>query len=246
MGPCFGYWLKVQADAVLDYSGCVGPPVAKVTQLARHALAAPDDVAVTTSWINVYARNLSVNGQQVKAGAVVTAHNSAGDKIGYFRMTQNGKFGFMAVYADDANSNNAAGIRPGEDFYLAVDGTPTNETFEWTQIGDRKEIGSLTAKGTSEGSLPDTYSLSQNYPNPFNPTTNINFTLPATGRAKVEVYNMLGKLVATPFDGIAEAGENVVVWDARDSEGRRVASGIYFYRLTADSFSATRKMTLLK
>jgi hypothetical protein len=247
MGPCFGYWLKVQADAVLDYSGCTPVAVAgKITAPARNALAAPDDVHVTTSWVNAYARNLTVNGQQVKAGSIVTALNSAGEKIGYFRMTQNGKFGFMAVYADDANSGGEAGLRPGEDFHLAVDGTPTNESFAWSQIGDRVEIGALTAKGTTGGNMPETYSLSQNYPNPFNPTTTINFTLPVTGQAKIEVYNMLGKLVATPFNGVAQAGENSVVWDATDFDGNRVASGIYFYRLTSGSFSATRKMTLLK
>ena len=86
----------------------------------------------------------------------------------------------------------------------------------------------------------------QNYPNPFNPSTTIRFTMPAAGSAKIEVYNILGKLIATPFDGHAGAGENSVVWDGRNAGGELVASGVYLYRMTAGNYTETRKMMLLK
>ena len=129
---------------------------------------------------------------------------------------------------------------------LAVNGVKTDESFVWSNSGDKLELNNLTAKGTDNGTLPVNFSLNQNYPNPFNPTTTISFTLPTTGKAKLQVYNLLGMLVATPFDGVAKAGLNEIVWDGRNSHGATVASGIYFYRLTADNYTETKKMTLLK
>ncbi|MFZ1682536.1 MAG: T9SS type A sorting domain-containing protein, partial [Candidatus Zixiibacteriota bacterium] len=85
-----------------------------------------------------------------------------------------------------------------------------------------------------------------NYPNPFNPSTTISFALPTTGNARIEVYNVLGALVAVPFDGVAQAGTHQVVWDGNDTRGQQVASGVYFYRLTAGGYTETKKMMLLK
>ena len=64
--------------------------------------------------------------------------------------------------------------------------------------------------------------------------------------AKIEIFNVLGKLVAVPFDGMAVAGENSVVWDGRFTDGQMTSSGVYFYRLSSDNYTETRKMMLLK
>ena len=136
---------------------------------------------------------------------------------------------------------------PGEAFSLRIDGVETNETFTFSgATGSRMEIGTLTAKNNSDGSLPIKYSLGQNYPNPFNPMTTISFVMPTSGKATIEVYNVLGRLVATPFDGIAQSGVNEAVWNGTNTTGEAVASGIYFYRLKTESFTETKKMTLLK
>jgi len=147
----------------------------------------------------------------------------------------------MPVYANDSSP-----LRAGEMFYLAIDGIKTNEQLEWTGNGNRVEVSLLTAKGGAETTLPGDYSLNQNYPNPFNPSTNISFTLGKAARARVEVFNILGALIATPFNGQASAGQNLVVWDGRNTNGELVASGVYLYRLSTDSYSETRKMMLLK
>ncbi|MCK4572981.1 MAG: T9SS type A sorting domain-containing protein, partial [candidate division Zixibacteria bacterium] len=88
--------------------------------------------------------------------------------------------------------------------------------------------------------VPTAYSLSQNYPNPFNPTTNIAFDLPQTSDYSLRVFNVTGQKVAE-FAGSSEAGTVVIEWDAQDQ-----ASGIYFYKLAAGNFTATKKMVLLK
>ncbi|MDP2365222.1 MAG: T9SS type A sorting domain-containing protein, partial [Ignavibacteria bacterium] len=85
------------------------------------------------------------------------------------------------------------------------------------------------------------YSLAQNYPNPFNPSTEINFSLAKSGNITLKVYNILGSEVATLVNGFMEAGKQTVKFSAKD-----FTSGVYFYTIKAENFTATRKMMLLK
>jgi hypothetical protein len=89
--------------------------------------------------------------------------------------------------------------------------------------------------------LPSELSLSQNYPNPFNATTTINYALPVAGNVRLQVYDIMGRAVATLENDIVPAGYHRVTWDAQG-----MPSGLYFVRLTTDSFSETMKMMLLK
>jgi hypothetical protein len=92
------------------------------------------------------------------------------------------------------------------------------------------------------GLAPREFSLDQNYPNPFNPTTKIQFTVPADRQATLKVYNTLGQEVADLFDGVATAGEyHQVTFDAS-----KLATGVYLYRITAGSYSQTKKLALIK
>ncbi len=94
--------------------------------------------------------------------------------------------------------------------------------------------------------MPDRFQLSQNYPNPFNPETSISFSIPNQSTVKLEVFNVLGQRVRTLVDGQLAAGEHILQWNSRNSNGLPVASGVYFYRLTAGGQTVTRKMLLLK
>lgn len=94
--------------------------------------------------------------------------------------------------------------------------------------------------------LPDTYMLTQNYPNPFNPSTTIEYSLPVRSDVTIEILNILGQRVKRLVDKEQAAGNYQVVWDSRNDSGQRVATGIYFYRLTADGFTKTKKMLLLR
>jgi PKD repeat protein len=85
------------------------------------------------------------------------------------------------------------------------------------------------------------FALGQNSPNPFNPMTEISFSLPQAGYARLVVYNVKGQLVETLADGSYGPGDHFVMWDARDN-----ASGVYFYRLETEGFTETRKMIMLK
>lgn len=94
--------------------------------------------------------------------------------------------------------------------------------------------------------MPRRHALEACYPNPFNPLTKIAFELPAPARARLEVLDVAGRRVAVLLDEPRAGGRHVVEWDGRDAQGRGVASGTYYYRLSADDFTRTRSMTLLK
>lgn len=94
--------------------------------------------------------------------------------------------------------------------------------------------------------LPDRVALSQNYPNPFNPTTVIAYDLPRRTEVSIQVFDILGRSVATLVDRIEPAGSHSVTWPGTDAGGTPVASGVYLYRLTVDGYAETRKMVLVR
>ncbi|MFH1861387.1 MAG: T9SS type A sorting domain-containing protein [bacterium] len=94
--------------------------------------------------------------------------------------------------------------------------------------------------------LADTFVLEPNYPNPFNPETTIRFNLPVTSAARLDVYDMSGRLVNTLVNGTVEAGLHQVSWNATDVSGSILPSGVYIYRLTAGDYSASAKMIFVK
>jgi hypothetical protein len=102
------------------------------------------------------------------------------------------------------------------------------------------QLATLTGEQVAAKLAPKSFALNQNYPNPFNPTTTIEFALPTTSNYTLAIYNVQGQVVKT-FEGSSEAGYVKVDWNASS-----VASGVYFYKLTAGSYTATKKMVLLK
>ncbi|MFH2034971.1 MAG: FlgD immunoglobulin-like domain containing protein [Candidatus Zixiibacteriota bacterium] len=94
--------------------------------------------------------------------------------------------------------------------------------------------------------LPSQFALKQNYPNPFNPLTIIEYDLPRNSYTSLTVYNILGQEIKRLVDQNQPAGSYGIVWDGTDSNGKRVASGVYFYQLIGDNYSQTNRMVLLK
>ncbi|MBN2200346.1 T9SS type A sorting domain-containing protein, partial [bacterium] len=123
-------------------------------------------------------------------------------------------------------------------------------TYHWTvSASDGTGLETACANNFSFSldyiEAPASFVLMQNFPNPFNAGTKVEFGLPTAGRAKVQVFDIRGRLVRTLADGSFTEGFVSVHWDGSDDDGRRLASGLYVIRMTAGRFHATRKAVLL-
>jgi hypothetical protein len=123
----------------------------------------------------------------------------------------------------------------------------TNHEFTTAAADSGDGDGGVATSTEGADALPDAYDLSQNYPNPFNPTTTIRYALPQASQVTLEVFDMVGRRVATLAEGPQAAGYHTATFDGRD-----LASGAYIYRLravnqaTGQPFVQTRTLVLIK
>ncbi len=105
------------------------------------------------------------------------------------------------------------------------------------------QMGTAIGVPAAPAMLPAGFVLYDNYPNPFNPSTAIRFAIPAAAHVILKVFDMLGREVATLLDEDRAAGMGTVLFDASHYD---LASGVYFYRISAGTFTQTKKMILMK
>jgi hypothetical protein len=94
--------------------------------------------------------------------------------------------------------------------------------------------------------VPISFQLNQNFPNPFNPSTTIKFYNAVKGPVRIDVFNIMGQRVRTLADKDMDIGWQEIVWSGDDANGENVASGIYFYKMSAGAFVEIKKMLLMK
>ena len=131
--------------------------------------------------------------------------------------------------------------------YSFIDDRIECDKIYYYQLIDIDSHGSKRLHGpiqmsTESLSLPLDDFLEQNFPNPFNPTTTISYGLQNDKRVKLTVYNIQGNKVRELVNSEQSAGHYDILWDARDDQGIRVSSGVYFYKLETDHLSHTGKM----
>ena len=135
----------------------------------------------------------------------------------------------------------------GEDTLVVVTGGGTEsyatETIErieflwdFSRVDDPREAAALV----------DALRLFQNQPNPFSPETRIAFDLPQACEVELAIYSPDGRLVRRLITGERAAGRQTVRWDGLNDAGRKVAGGVYFYRLRASGVDESRRMILLR
>lgn len=146
--------------------------------------------------------------------------------------------GYILAYGDT--------IRPGE-IVTQIQGVFTFSfgTFK-IEVRDQNDFGTPLGINPDYKSVPLTYQLRQNYPNPFNPETRISFEIPEVQDVTLVIYNVLGQKVRTLINESYNAGRHVVNWDGLSESGLRVPTGMYFYRIKAGNFIATKKMLMVK
>ena len=160
-----------------------------------------------------------------------------------------------ATLSFDYEALELTGDDPASLVIQRLDGEVWSSIPSYLDPNGRQVLASVDRLGTyrlthgdsqSSGSTPATYALENNYPNPFNRSTMIGYQTPSSGWVKVEIYNLLGQRVRTLVNEHQPAGKYTVEWDGLNETGEEVSSGIYFYRLSAQGFSQTKKMTFLK
>src|ERR1041385_6903222 len=123
--------------------------------------------------------------------------------------------------------------------YLVATATDPQENT--SMFSDSLETTGATDAGKERTASPMAYSLWDAYPNPFNPSTTISYELPKATQVTLKIYDVFGREVTTLVDGMQYAGFKSVEWNAAN-----VASGVYFYKLQAGNFSATKKLSVIK
>jgi hypothetical protein len=176
--------------------------------------------------------NVASNGTVSLHWTTATEKNNAGFDVE--RSTDNVAFtkvGFVAGNGTTTQSHS----------YSFTDNTASGKTYYRLRQVDYD--GQYTYSGVLEinAASPSTFTLEQNYPNPFNPTTTIAYTLPKAAAVSLKLYDVLGREVATLVHQNLQAGRYTATVNAS-----RLNSGIYFYKLDADGFSQTKKLTVLK
>ena len=142
---------------------------------------------------------------------------------------------------DDCGPSGTSNERVGDyDPYILIDNSTIPPAVEAVRSGGEAD-GTNTAVEPVDGELPTAVSLGQNYPNPFNPSTSFEYRIDRAQHVTVQVFDLLGRNVATLVDGVQAANTYRVTFDASN-----LPSGVYLYQLEAGNQVVTKTMTLLK
>ncbi|MCZ6766831.1 MAG: Ig-like domain-containing protein [bacterium] len=139
----------------------------------------------------------------------------------------------------------SSGTRSGAE-YEYRDGTIRPNRTYYYKLEEVPDSGPGQVFGPWEIRYKVDFALEQNYPNPFNPTTTIQFTVANDAHVRLIIYDVAGRRVRTLVDEPRRADHYEVKWDGKTNSGAPVASGVYFYRMTAGTFVKTKKMVMLK
>ncbi|MDP8267360.1 MAG: C25 family cysteine peptidase, partial [Candidatus Tenebribacter davisii] len=128
-----------------------------------------------------------------------------------------------------------------EDVLIIESNDPYNSQYEVSLTGNGNHPADI------DDQLPLVTKVGKNYPNPFNPETTIAFSIADNSKhVQLEIFNIKGQKVKTLVNKIMEVGEYNVVWNGKDYSGRKVASGVYFYKFDTKKYHRINKMLLIK
>ena len=211
-----GYWLKFSGSQSDNLTGL---------------LLQNDTVNVMTGWnmIGSLSQPIAVSSVSSVPGGITTSRF----------------FGYKGSYVTTDTIYPGKGywikVNQGGKLVLASSSQATPSTTIRIVPTDELPPSSPEASNENLRTIPASYALEQNYPNPFNPTTIINYALPLQAFVHLTVYNILGQEVATLVNEVQDAGSRSVEFNANN-----FPSGLYFYKVTAGTFTQMKRMVLLK
>jgi hypothetical protein len=247
--------------ANIPYRALQGYSVALSSDGITAIVGGPNDAtSLGAAWVFMHDEPLPV--QLISFTATVV--NGTSVRLDWTTISETNNYGFEIQRSPD-NENayttlpnsfipgHGTTLEPQHYSYVDETAAPAHWYYRLRQIdldgsvhySDGVTVNTLT--GVSDPQLPGKFGLSENFPNPFNPSTTIQYQLPYAAYVRLKVYDVLGQEMATLVDGMQEPGYRSVVWNAPRGG---IASGVYFYRITATSgyttFTEVRKMVLLK
>jgi hypothetical protein len=139
----------------------------------------------------------------------------------------------------------------GEIARLVIKATGTEAAVVRIKGIDLRNVDNEKTESAGEGEyetpfVPTATALMQNFPNPFNPSTTLAFDVAQAGHVTIQIYSVSGRLIRTLVNERRDAGRHSVEWNGKDTNGSNVPSGIYFYRMKASGYEATKKMILVR
>ncbi len=179
---------------------------------------------VRLTWEAAYAKEYEVQASNDKTNWVTLSHITNGGG-GTEKITVNASARYVRIY----------GIKRG-----------TQYGYSLYEIGIYNSTATSIRFNAEDGLMPSGFYLSNNYPNPFNPSTTIDYEIPRSCYVKIEVYNSIGELITTLENDFKNAGRFSILWNGKDSNGKNVPSGIYFYRMSANGMTLVKKMIMLR
>jgi hypothetical protein len=215
-------------QAIHVYAGTIPSPGAPVFTLPGPQL--------TDGFINVYNIEPLPGEVNVTSGPFMVALEFLNDSAGN---------SFASSVVHDGNGcqggENAVLVQPGGWFDACVLGV----TGDWVMYVVYKPCTVTGIAGTFVSASSPAF-ITRTTPNPFTATTDVEFVLDRAGRARVDVYDVGGRVVARLADADYTEGVQSVAWDGRDTGGRQVPSGVYFVKLSANGVESARKVLLSK
>lgn len=148
----------------------------------------------------------------------------------------------VEIYVWDCNDGDRAGTAQEFGAIRSAYANPTEMSADTVFLRRWFEVGAIDDKPQ----LPNEYFISQNLPNPFNARTAINYGLPEDAEVEIQVTNLLGQRVSTLVSEYQTAGYKRIVWNGMDNTGRELPSGVYFYTIRANDFTAKKRAILMK
>jgi hypothetical protein len=227
--------------------------------LPGDTIALPLNVKLNGKTIGAFNASIQLNNNLLTYAGVFVPGSSMPSNKGWMistNFTSGGKFNigaadFSDVMSPISNDGSVAVFKfvvsnqakTGDTSQIALSGFSVSDSklnnLSVTGINGKITVASVSS--TKNDKLHYEYNLSQNYPNPFNPSTTIEYSIKKQSNVEVEIYNAIGQRISVLVNGIQEAGNYKLNWNAKN-----FASGIYFYRIRAGEFTQIKKMILLK
>ncbi len=256
--PHYGYWVKAKSSGKLVLNGLGGTQVTSVSEHDEKTPTPPNSITIEDKIGNKRELYWSFDSELKKYLPKFELPPPPPDGVFDVRFAG----GYRLALADNERLKDFPILISSCEYPITIGWKMDDESRKALLIIDGKEIA-LDQEGTTKignptsdirlrlfsaptSDLPKEFALEQNYPNPFNPSTVINYQLPAENYVTLKIYNIFGQEVTTLVDGMQEAGYKSVEFEARN-----LASGVYYYKLTAgastsSAFIDVKKMIVIR